>query len=77
MTYGTFVARLIKENENAEEVNIQLEQIGVRIGKRIIDEFIAKSDTVACQSFEDTANVIAYKAFPMYFGAAAEIKDWA
>ena len=48
LTYGTFVARLLKENDNADDVNYQLEQIGYRIGRRVIDEFLAKSETLAC-----------------------------
>ena len=43
LTYGTFVARLLKENDNAEEVNLQLLKIGTNIGNRLIDEFLSKS----------------------------------
>ena len=76
MTYGAFVARLLKENDNAEEVNIQLEQIGFRMGKRLVDEFLAKSEIQACANFRDTADVIGKMAFKMYLGVPAEVTAW-
>ena len=46
------------------------------MGKRLIDEFLAKSEAQACSSFMETAETLAKVAFPMYFGAPAEIAAW-
>lgn len=43
LTYGAFVHKLIKDTENAEEVNAILDRMGYNIGCRLIDEFFAKS----------------------------------
>ena len=43
LTYGAFVHKLLKDTENAEEVNALLDKMGYNIGCRLIDEFFAKS----------------------------------
>ena len=37
LTYGSFVAQLVKDFENREEVNKQLDQIGYNMGVRMIE----------------------------------------
>ncbi|CAI2380483.1 unnamed protein product [Moneuplotes crassus] len=76
LTYGTFVARLLKENDNAEEVNLQLHKIGSNIGNRLIDEFLSKSRKTACKDFREIADVIAKYGFKMYLGVTAEVAKW-
>ena len=76
LTYGTFVARLLKENDNAEEVNLQLHKIGSNIGNRLIDEFLSKSRKTACKNLEEIADVIAKVGFKMYLGVTAEVAKW-
>ena len=76
LTYGTFVARLLKENDNAEEVNLQLLKIGTNIGNRLIDEFLSKSSKGACKDFKEIADVIAKVGFKMYLGVTAEVSKW-
>ena len=67
--------RLLKD-KGPEDVNIQLEQIGVRMGRRIVDEFLSKSDTEGCENFRETAEVMANIAFPMYLGVPAKVDRW-
>jgi trafficking protein particle complex subunit 3 len=43
LTYGAFVHKLIKDTDNAEEVNALLDKMGYNIGCRLIDEFFAKA----------------------------------
>jgi len=45
LTYGAFVHKLIKDTDNAEEVNAILDKMGFNIGCRLVDEFFAKSPT--------------------------------
>ena len=76
LTYGTFVARLLKENDNAEEVNLQLLKIGTNIGGRLIDEFLSKSTKGACKDLKEIAEVIAKTGFKMYLGVSADVSKW-
>lgn len=43
MTYGVFVAKLLREadDNSAEEVNKQLEEVGYNMGSRMVDDFFA------------------------------------
>lgn len=76
LTYGTFVARLLKENYSAEEVNLQLLKIGQNMGNRLIDEFLAKSTKGSCKDLKEIAEIIAKVGFKMYLGISAEVSEW-
>jgi hypothetical protein len=76
LTYGSMVTQLVKDYEDVDEVNKQLEKMGYNIGVRLIDEFLAKSGTPACQSHRETADVIAKVAFKMFLGVSAEVMNW-
>ena len=41
---------------------------GYNIGVRLIDEFLAKAQINSCQSFAETADVIAKIGFKMFLG---------
>lgn len=59
LTYGAFVHKLIKDTDNAEEVNVQLDKMGYNIGSRLVDEFFAKSPNQGiCKDMRETAEVI-------------------
>ena len=66
--YGSLIVRLIKDFEKVEEINEQLEAMGYNIGIRLIDDFLAKAGSNACQSFKDTIDVVSKLAFKMYLG---------
>lgn len=57
-TYGSLLVRLIKDFEKTEEINEQLDKMGYNIGIRLIDDFLAKSNVNACQSFKETVDTI-------------------
>ena len=44
LTYGVFVAKLIREadDHSADQVNKQLEEVGYNMGCRMIDDFFAR-----------------------------------
>ena len=77
MTYGTFVTKILKENQHKpiDEVNTQLERMGYNIGIRIIDEFFAKSppNRALCRSFRETLEVVAREGFKMFLGVSAQV----
>ena len=69
--------KLIKDTENAEEVNAILDRMGYNIGQRLIDEFFAKSPQQGlCQDFRETAEVISKQAFKMFLGIQAEVANF-
>jgi hypothetical protein len=61
LTYGTIVAQLCKDYESDYvEVNKQLDKMGYNIGLRLIEDYLAKSNTMKrCANFRETAESIA------------------
>ena len=57
-------------------MNEQLEKMGYNIGVRLVDEFLAKSQTTSCASFKDTADIISKVAFKMFLGIVPEVTSW-
>lgn len=65
LTYGTIVAQLCTDYEyDYAQVNQQLDKMGYNIGMRLIEDFLAKSNTGRCGNFRDTADMISKVAFP-------------
>ena len=59
LTYGSIVAQLCKDYEgDYMEVNKQLEKMGYNIGLRLIEDFLAKTNTGRCANFRETAETI-------------------
>lgn len=59
LTYGTIVAQLCTDyNSDYTQVNQQLDKMGYNIGMRLIEDFLAKSNTGRCGNFRDTADMI-------------------
>jgi len=61
LTYGTIVAQLCKDyDSDYVEVNKQLDKMGYNIGMRLIEDYLAKSNTMRrCANFRETAEMIA------------------
>lgn len=61
LTYGTIVAQLAKDYDSDYiEVNKQLDKMGYNIGLRLIEDYLAKSNTMKrCANFRETADAIA------------------
>ncbi len=60
LTYGTIVAQLCKDfDSDYVEVNKQLDKMGYNIGLRMIEDYLAKSNTMKrCANFRETAEMI-------------------
>lgn len=71
-TYGSFVVKLIREMDSIDNVNRQIEVMGYNIGRRLIDDFLAKSVT-QCESLRDMAETIAKVGIKMYLGVGCEV----
>eukprot|EP00116_Pleurobrachia_bachei_P001508 sb/3461770/ len=77
LTYGCMVAQLLKDFENPEEVNKQLESMGYNIGVRLIDDFLAHTPSVTrCTTLEEVADILCKQGFKMFLGIVPEIKNW-
>lgn len=75
MTYGSLVSQLLKDYENVEDVNKQLDRMGYNIGLRLIEDFLAKTSSPRCLDFKDVAEKI-QTAFKMYLGVSTTISNW-
>lgn len=49
---------MLKETENAEDVNKQLERIGYNMGVRLIEDFLARTTSTRCLEMRETADKI-------------------
>merc|ERR1719215_179577 len=76
LTYGSLVTQLLRDVENVEAVNTQLEKMGYNIGLRIVDEFLAKSGVGACQDFRETCEVVGKVGLRMFLGVTADVVMW-
>lgn len=58
LTYGALVAQMVKDIENVDDVNKQLERIGYNMGVRLIEDFLARTSTGRCMELRETADKI-------------------
>ncbi|GLH06900.1 Trafficking protein particle complex subunit [Gryllus bimaculatus] len=75
LTYGALVSQLMKDYENVEDVNKQLERMGYNIGIRLIEDFLARTGCGRCYDFRDTAEKI-QMAFRIYLGVSPTVANW-
>ena len=75
LTYGSLVAQLVKDYENVDEVNRQLDRLGHNLGVRIIEDFLARTNPGRCHDLRDTADKIQH-AFKLYLSVTATIGSW-
>ncbi|KAF2839469.1 TRAPP I complex, partial [Patellaria atrata CBS 101060] len=77
LTYGTIVAQLCKDFDGKYmEVNRQLDKMGYNIGLRLIEDFLAKSNTGSCASFRDTAEMISKVGFKIFLNITPTVANW-
>lgn len=50
--------------------------MGYNIGTRLVDEFIARSGSGRCHSFEETGELVGRAAFKMFLGCACGVGGW-
>lgn len=77
LTYGAFVAQLVKDYENCDEVNKQLDQIGYNMGMHMIEDFLARNPQVSrCSDLRETADILSNQAFKMFLGIQPTVSNW-
>lgn len=58
LTYGAIVSQLMKDYENVEDVNKQLDRMGYNIGVRMVEDFLARTNAGRCYDLRETADKI-------------------
>lgn len=76
LTYGSLVAQLLKDYENDDDANKQLDKMGYNIGVRLVEDFLARSTVGRCTDFRETADVIAKIGFKMFLGVTPVVSNW-
>lgn len=90
LTYGTLVASLCRDlvlpattgidtytsipRTDYAAVNAELEKMGYNIGLRLVEEFLAKSNTGQCGSFRETAEVVSKVGFRMFLNVVPGVR---
>ncbi|XP_036337841.1 trafficking protein particle complex subunit 3 isoform X2 [Rhagoletis pomonella] len=75
LTYGALVTQMLRDFENVEDVNKQLERIGYNMGMRLIEDFLARTSAPRCLEMRETADRI-QQAFRMYLNVQPTISNW-
>lgn len=77
LTYGTIVAQLCTDYDyDYAQVNQQLDKMGYNIGMRLIEDFLAKSNTGRCGNFRDTAEMISKVGFKIFLNITPTVTNW-
>ena len=77
LTYGTIVAQLCRDFPNDyAEVNRQLDRMGYNIGLRLIEDFLAKSNTSGCSNLRETAEMISKVGFKIFLNITPTVSNW-
>ncbi|RMY36898.1 hypothetical protein D0866_03614 [Hortaea werneckii] len=84
LTYGTLVTTLCRDltlphtaqQTDYRAVNAELDRMGYNVGLRLIEEFLAKSNTGHCANFREVAEMISKVGFKMFLNVTPEIKNW-
>nr|POE79818.1 transport protein particle subunit bet3 [Quercus suber] len=84
LTYGTIVAQLCRDlilpntanKTDYAAVNAELDRLGYNIGLRLIEDFLAKSNTGACTNFRETAEVISKVGFKIFMNITPLVSGW-
>jgi len=75
LTYGALVCQLVKDYENIEDVNKNLDRLGYNIGVRIIEDFLARTNSSRCADMRETAEKV-QMACKMYLGINPNVTNW-
>lgn len=75
ITYGALVRQMLVDyGENVDVVNAQLDQLGERIGVRLVEEFAARSGAPPCRTAAQAAENAAKIGFKMFLGINANVE---
>ncbi|EMC98667.1 hypothetical protein BAUCODRAFT_30937 [Baudoinia panamericana UAMH 10762] len=84
LTYGTLVAQLCRDltlpsttsKPDYAAVNTELDRMGYAIGLRLIEDFLARTNSGTCSNFRETAEVIARVGFKVFMNITPTVTGW-
>ena len=80
LTYGAIVRQVLHDYEDCvPEANAKLDAMGHSIGCRLVEDFLAKTDSgrgARCEAFRDAAETVAKVGLRMFLGIGAECERW-
>tara|TARA_B110000977_G_scaffold109259_1_gene142129 strand:+ start:5965 stop:6564 length:600 start_codon:yes stop_codon:yes gene_type:complete len=78
LTYGALVRQVMHDCDDCvEAVNEKLDKMGVSIGNRLIEDFLAKTNTTQkCVNFRETCEVVAHVGLKMFLGLTCVVSGW-
>ena len=71
LTYGALVSELVRDLEDASQIETELDRMGHSMGVRCIEEVLAKAGP-RVTDFESTQNVVGL-AWKLFFGSSMDI----
>ncbi|KAK0945612.1 hypothetical protein LTR29_002967 [Friedmanniomyces endolithicus] len=85
LTYGTLVAQLCRDltlpntanKTDYAAVNAELDRMGYNIGLRLIEDFLAKTNSGTCSNFRETAEMISKVGFKVFMNITPTVGSWA
>ena len=84
LTYGTIVAQLCRDltipntasKTDYTAVNTELDRMGYNMGLRLIEDFLAKSNTGQCSNLRETAEMISKVGFKVFMNITPTVTNW-
>lgn len=84
LTYGTIVAQLCRDlvlpntsqKTDYAAVNQELDRMGYNIGLRLVEDFLAKSNTGTCSNLRETAEIISKVGFKIFMNITPTVTNW-
>ncbi|KAH8920491.1 BET3 family protein [Atractiella rhizophila] len=76
LTYGATVVQLIKDYEDYEEVNKQLDKMGYNMGTRLIEDFLARTSMTRCSDFREVGEVMSKVAFKSFLNIVPNVQHF-
>ncbi|KAN0060949.1 hypothetical protein ACQY0O_006683 [Thecaphora frezii] len=73
LTYGALVIQMIKDYEDYQEVNKQLEKMGYNIGTRLIEDFLARTNLSRCSDFKEVGEVVSKVGFKIFLNITPNV----
>ena len=75
LTYGALVVQILKDYENVDKANNELEKIGYNIGIRLVEDFMSRTNSGRCNNFRDSAERIQL-GFKLFLNVQPTITGW-
>jgi len=90
LTYGTIVSQLCRDltlpnttqaggtypQTDYIAVNTELDRMGYNIGLRLIEDFLAKTNSGSCANLKDTAEMISKVGFKIFLNVVPTVTNW-